>query len=333
MKQLETGWKLRNKDPEDPLALLTSPAPDSVNADAYGSYRIAGQNVITDLGSPWLEPFRIVGADADFSGRPDLLQPRPQPSDPELRTAFEGQDWIGHRQVSVSCRYSDDLYVLKIVGAGKYAVWSDGSGVECTNLAPDISHDEAVIALLGAPLILACALRNTWCLHASAVAFDGGVIAFVGESGQGKSTLARFLAENGGAIFEHVSDDILPVAVDQTEAHALPRYPQFKLPLDRQPSRRLAESIPLRAVLALDHSPVGSTEVELARLNGADGALRIAGNTVASRLFGRRLLADHLSFCSRMAISTPIYALKYPRRRELLPQVRNAIRRHLAATN
>lgn len=45
-------------------------------------------------------------------------------------------------------------------------------------------------------------------LHSGAVELDESVIAFVGESGVGKSTLARFVSDRG---HPHVADDLLPV--------------------------------------------------------------------------------------------------------------------------
>jgi len=48
-------------------------------------------------------------------------------------------------------------------------------------------------------------------LHASAVEVDGGVLAFVGPSGQGKSTVAALCCASG---FPLVSDDLLPVLGD-----------------------------------------------------------------------------------------------------------------------
>jgi hypothetical protein len=52
----------------------------------------------------------------------------------------------------------------------------------------------------------------TW-LHGSAVRIDGAAIAFLGESGSGKSTMALALARGGA---QHVCDDTLPVEVAPT---------------------------------------------------------------------------------------------------------------------
>ena len=161
---------------------------------------------------------------------------------------------------------------------------------------------------------------------------EHGIVAFAGESGLGKSTLARFLAEGGGARVELASDDILPVSTHGERTRVHPDYPQFKLPATQQPPASLGhEHLPLRAVYVLAHTASGNTSVETARLGSAAGALALAGNTVGSRLFGRSLLARHLAFCARMAGFTPVYRLEYPRQRDRLPQVKEAIERSLAA--
>jgi len=52
-------------------------------------------------------------------------------------------------------------------------------------------------------------------------------------------------------------------------------------------------------------------------------------HTVAARLFDRPLLAAHLDFCAEAAARIPVRRLAYPHRREVLPQVRDAIRRSM----
>ena len=65
-----------------------------------------------------------------------------------------------------------------------------------------------------APTVAACFERLT--LHASAVGIDGRIVAFVGESGVGKSTLAWALVKAGA---DPVSDDLLPIRFDASTAY------------------------------------------------------------------------------------------------------------------
>jgi hypothetical protein len=75
--------------------------------------------------------------------------------------------------------------------------------------------------LLDTVLWSASLLRGTELMHASAVGGRGGVTAFAGFSGGGKSSLARELVRRGASLF---TDDILAVrpAPDQLRAHPGP---------------------------------------------------------------------------------------------------------------
>ncbi|MFN2252914.1 MAG: hypothetical protein ACK2U6_01640 [Candidatus Promineifilaceae bacterium] len=66
------------------------------------------------------------------------------------------------------------------------------------------------VALVRYFLPFAAALQGFLILHASAVRFGDNVLAFIGPSGVGKSTVAKNLA---GREFQFVADDLLPVSI------------------------------------------------------------------------------------------------------------------------
>lgn len=74
-------------------------------------------------------------------------------------------------------------------------------------LRPGVDEGLAAI-LIGSVLSSVLALRGHTVLHASAVEADAGVIAFVGSSGTGKSTVAALCCAAGARL---VSDDVLRV--------------------------------------------------------------------------------------------------------------------------
>ncbi|MRR12527.1 hypothetical protein EG835_08705, partial [bacterium] len=90
-------------------------------------------------------------------------------------------------------------------------------------------------------LPFALALRGHVVLHASAVEAGGGAVAFVGESGIGKSTLARELGALGCRV---LSDDLLRVE---------PRGPRVLVPAGHSGGRR-TRWVPLREVFFLARS-------------------------------------------------------------------------------
>ncbi|MCB0210824.1 MAG: serine kinase [Anaerolineae bacterium] len=90
------------------------------------------------------------------------------------------------------------------------------------------SADAALIrlCLLGATMAALLRLRGQMVLHASGVVIDGGVVAFLGESGWGKSTLAEAFYAQG---YTFVADDIIAISVSEQALTVTPGYPQTKL--------------------------------------------------------------------------------------------------------
>lgn len=80
--------------------------------------------------------------------------------------------------------------------------------------------------VLGPVLALVLHQRGRFVLHASAVVVDGAAVAFLGNSGQGKSTLAAFFYRRGHAL---ITDDVLPLDIHSSPILAQPTYPAFKL--------------------------------------------------------------------------------------------------------
>lgn len=91
----------------------------------------------------------------------------------------------------------------------------DGRLAEMTvHLAPH-QDDEAASLLAGGALAALMALRGITVLHASAVEMPEGAVAFVANSGGGKSTVAAICCAAGARL---VSDDVLRVEVENGEA-------------------------------------------------------------------------------------------------------------------
>jgi hypothetical protein len=94
---------------------------------------------------------------------------------------------------------------------------------------PHNGLDESVMRLfiLGPGLGVLLHQRGFLVLHASAVVADGQAVAFIGEKGQGKSTMAGAMARRG---FSLLADDIVAIDVDATpQPLVYPGFPQIKL--------------------------------------------------------------------------------------------------------
>jgi hypothetical protein len=128
-------------------------------------------------------------------------------------------------EVDPDCLATPSQYFLRIPGIARYLV-NHGAEVvvepEPAALALDVRA-----YLLGSIFAVLCQQRGLLPLHASAVSHRGGVVAFVGHSGQGKSSLAAHLAQRG---FPVVSDDVC--LIDPTSANqaiVIPTAPWLKL--------------------------------------------------------------------------------------------------------
>jgi hypothetical protein len=98
-----------------------------------------------------------------------------------------------------------DGHLLRFRDCGEFVI---SAGLDEVAVRPQRSgrFDLLPILLAGTVSAFLLAMRGTTVLHASAVAIDGTVLAFIGQSGRGKSTLAALLCAHGATL---VADDLL----------------------------------------------------------------------------------------------------------------------------
>jgi hypothetical protein len=101
----------------------------------------------------------------------------------------------------------------------------DGARIIIDNRG-QIEHDRIAAYVTGVLMAAALRQRGFLTLHASAVVRDGRGVAFLGDSGWGKSTLAAFLCRNG---YQLVNDDLLVVQPDEDPVRALTGIPRAQL--------------------------------------------------------------------------------------------------------
>ena len=142
--------------------------------------------------------------DVDVRWGEPWSEPKPAPGGKTIASYGEGEDvW----------------YVVAETADG-YQVWFRECGdftinAECSEVvvAPAKTGRPELLPILMAGTVSAILLnlRGATLLHASAVARGGDVLAFVGQSGRGKSTLAALMCVAGA---ELVADDLLAVTVN-----------------------------------------------------------------------------------------------------------------------
>lgn len=243
--------------------------------------------------------------------------------------------WVGGENRKVETWLVPSGILLRVEGGSDFCISQDGQNIitagnfrKGDDDRVDNEPDSTLTALdreilLGPALVLALAMCGTWCLHGSAAVFGEGVFTFLGESGQGKSTLATYLSQNTG--WQLMADDILPVTDSPRGLTAWPHFPQLKLPMDTQPAVSLPEQLPLDIIFEL----IPTTNPDVlpdAQLLSPEKAVKVLlSHTAGSRLFGEKILKEHLAFCARAVGNIPIYQLTYPHSRDALPRIREVL--------
>ncbi|HMB92689.1 MAG TPA: hypothetical protein VKP65_17695, partial [Rhodothermales bacterium] len=146
--------------------------------------------------------------------------------------------------------------------------------------------------------------RGFLVLHACCIAQEGQAIAFVGESGWGKSTIAEYFCQKG---YDLINDDILALRIVEGEpVLATPGYPEIRLRADS--GGRLREDFEMlprintrvnkriRSVLKLPEGTVPVVRLfllekdygaatELETMNTREAIVRLAAHTRVKHLF------------------------------------------------
>jgi hypothetical protein len=285
---------------------------------------LADRVLVADAPLAPLAPFAIAESSDPLPDRYTLLT---EPGDIVCRST----GWLAGAWRNVAVWRHRQGLLLRVEGVGEFAVTTDGIAVIGPEVTP-VAVAALAEALLGAPLVLALALQGVWSLHASALSADGQVIAFAGESGNGKSTLAACLNDAGQDGWRRVADDALPVSIEADGVVALPHFPQLKLTDVEQYPVDAPSSLPLAAVYVIGPQTAGQDSVSLQRLGQRQAMQALIRHTVAARLFDQPLLAAHLDFCAEAAARIPVWRLAHPHRREVLPQVCDAIHRSVSGS-
>lgn len=276
-------------------------------------YKIAGQIITMPCNFVYLRPWLFPGSGADLSHSLQLLP-----------CQLDTFGWVGGRMRKVSVNVSEAGIRLEVEDGGVYFILPEEMKITALDQAGGDLADFNSLAhevMLGLGLVFALALRQVWCLHASAVKYGESLMLVLGESGRGKSTLAAYLSQEPG--WQQVADDMLPVKNEDGCLYALPHFPQLKMPPEKQPGAGLAGKIPAAKVILLESST--DPEPDLRMLRGGDALVTLLAHTAGTRMFPADLLSLHLDFCSQAANAVEVYAMKHPHDRQLLPLVKEML--------
>ncbi|NBC19371.1 MAG: hypothetical protein GVY18_18855 [Bacteroidetes bacterium] len=297
--------------------------PRVANATAAGSYRAFGLHFRSEMDLPELRPASDDAPDVHVRYGTVALPPEWTEQAPH-GYQVEGDTvrlWLGE-------------YGRMAIRAGEEIVVDPG---------PEGTPDHLRIYLLASAMGALLHQRGLLPLHASVVAVEDGCVAFLGDRGAGKSTLATFLHHRG---YPLVADDVCALTVDDESPRAWPGIPQVKLWEDalahfERPAAEehrilgrldkylvpvrdgtITDPRPLRAVFVLEEGPDHRAEL-------MQGGARL--QQLIHHTYRRKYLATeaqwvrHFQLCSAVARAVPVYTLTRPRDLHALPETQSTI--------
>ena len=312
-----------------------------------GTYFIHGVCLKSNVSFPEFTPFP--------GGRPriSLCVKQPEPgglgiiSDKVLLLEGDYQGPDGNDRAFHMYGYSSH-YVLSWEFLSDFLISRDGTRIECHPWA-DVPWSDIRQFLLGRVLPFALNLRGVVTLHGGAVLLPKGAVAFVANSGTGKSTLISTLNSYG---FPIVSDGVIAVNDIEGEFHMFagppyvrltqesldhlmphlptsrevePDYDKFKVSFLRDSQAVGTSPIPLQAVFLLDRSNEPDSPIHISTLPPMNALPTMFGRTTNIALLERSYLKQQFSFLSRLVGQVPVRRLEYPSWLDSIPDVCAAI--------
>jgi hypothetical protein len=270
------------------------------------------------------------------------------------------RDWFHHwrrpdGEIWLSCARQGSGYLLRFADLADFLVSSEGSDIRCYPV-PDTPLETIRHLLLDQVIPLVLSVRGRLVLHASAVVVPRGAIAFLGVTGQGKSTLSGSFVTQG---FPLVTDDCLLLQEAGEHLFGHPSYPGLRLwpdsvaalfgqgtrlchvahytekkrlGPDNDPLPFCADPAPLQRVYVL--APYEETEdtkaITLAPLSPREAFMELVKHTYRLDIIAQERLNEEFERLARVVALLPICRLAFPQDLSLLPTVREAILANLS---
>ncbi len=214
---------------------------------------------------------------------------------------------------------------------------------------PGVSPHSVEHLYHNAALPLALSLQGKLVLHGSAVEIGDKAVAFLAESGRGKSTLAASFASNG---FRFLTDDGLQIIATDGGYCIHPSHPSIRLWDDSCTSVMKSTTQPLPALdytakarFLADENFVFCTEdralkhvyflgdgrsenVSITPLSGQESFVEMIRHCFLLGIDEREILAENFQQIAELSRLPIFYNLDFPRDYDILDQVRETVANH-----
>lgn len=255
-----------------------------------------------------------------------------------------GREWFRYR------RLGDGTTYLRWTGLFEFLVSADGRRIQYRRL--EHATDESLsVYLLGTVLSFSMLAFGIEPLHGTVVLVDEGAIGFLGDCGDGKSTLGAAMLARG---FRIVTDDLVALRETENGWQVQPGVPRIKLfpsvarrllgrgrcgtrmnpgttklvlPLDK--AHTVGTAVPLKALYVLsnagDERRSRTARVRITPLFRQHAFVELIRASFNVLVLEKDRLANQFQFASRLLAAVPVRRLVYRRSLSELPTVCNAV--------
>jgi hypothetical protein len=258
----------------------------------------------------------------------------------------DGSIWLSFAKIEVG-------YLLRFPAYADFIVSNDGHAIQCF-LRKNCPQETMRHLLLNQVIPIVLSQLGKLVLHTSACATSHGVMAFMGTTGMGKSTLAASFGLQGYAVItddcllvEQQGDRVLSIPsyqglrlwpesvsalfAEEPEVQSMAHYTEKKRVLFRQ--GQVDDPLWLRAVYVLTEPEEDQemSSVTILPLSPREALFQIVKHTFQLDISDDEQLGKAFRRYEWLARSVPFFQLMYPRDHTLLPIVDTTILNHLAA--
>ncbi|MEL6461130.1 MAG: serine kinase [Cyanobacteria bacterium J06621_15] len=210
----------------------------------------------------------------------------------------------------------------------------------------DATEKQIRLYLAGTVMAILLYQREFLVLHASVANINGSAVAFLGESGEGKSSTAAAFYKKG---YDILTDDVAPITLAKGAATITPGFPQIKL------CRKTAETLgydfdSLDAINSPKQKrgyrfkpsssaplPIGriyvlyeDTEFKIERLTSKESVIELLRHSRPITLYHSGD-TNHFFQCVTLAKECGVYRLGRPRNLALLPEIVKLVEENLSS--
>jgi len=262
-----------------------------------------------------------------------------------------GELWLSFAKV-------DGGYRLRFEKLADFFVSTDGQKITYQPLS-SVPSNTIRHLILDQIIPLVINLKGGEALHASAMLTEEGAIAFAGNTGSGKSTVAATFLQAGHPL---LSDDCLALEEKDGKIYAMPAYPGLRLwkdaadelfgegrthtavahyaskkqvDIEPKPETFCSEPKPLKRlyVIADPSESNGRTDIVIDPLGQRDSFMALIEYAFRLDITDKNMLTRQFRFFERVVSKVSVRKLTYPRDFKFLPAVREAILKDLEDLN